>query len=73
MEDHNSPKTLSNSELLKLAEKFPPPQKWYEEEFVCPNCKEREQPCACERNKCRMCGASVGNITFAVCDDCWDK
>jgi len=39
----------------------------------CPNCKETIQPCACMRNKCHICGNPVGNITFTVCDDCWDK
>jgi len=39
----------------------------------CPNCEEIKAPCACMRNKCIDCGAPVGNITFTVCDDCWDK
>lgn len=39
----------------------------------CPNCKETKQPCACMRNICHKCGEPVGNITFTVCDDCWDK
>jgi hypothetical protein len=39
----------------------------------CPNCNETEQPCACIRNKCIRCGNTVGNITFTVCDECWDK
>lgn len=38
----------------------------------CPNCKETVQPCACERNRCNLCGGPVGNITFSRCDDCWD-
>lgn len=25
------------------------------------------------RNKCNTCGKPVGNITFSVCDECWDK
>lgn len=40
---------------------------------ACPNCKEKLEPCACLRNKCIKCGEPVGNITFTVCDDCWDK
>lgn len=39
----------------------------------CPNCKETVKECACMRNKCHRCGAPVGNITFSVCDECWDK
>jgi hypothetical protein len=39
----------------------------------CPNCKETKKECACIRNKCIKCGKPVGNITFTVCDDCWDK
>jgi transcriptional regulator with XRE-family HTH domain len=39
----------------------------------CPNCKETNSECACIRNKCIRCGDPVGNITFTVCDDCWDK
>lgn len=39
----------------------------------CPNCKERKTVCACLRNTCIQCGAPVGNITFTVCDACWDK
>lgn len=39
----------------------------------CPNCKEMNVNCACMRNKCLHCGKPVGNITFAACDDCWDK
>jgi len=39
----------------------------------CPNCKETTKPCACMRNICIRCGKPVGNITFTVCDDCWDK
>jgi hypothetical protein len=38
----------------------------------CLNCKETVNECACMRNKCIKCGQSVGNITFTVCDDCWD-
>ena len=38
----------------------------------CPNCKETTKECACMRNKCIKCGQPVGNITFTVCDDCWD-
>ena len=40
---------------------------------ICPNCKEKDDPCACLRNICIDCGGPVGNITFTVCDDCWDK
>lgn len=39
----------------------------------CANCKEEVVECACMRNKCIRCGNAVGNITFTVCDDCWDK
>lgn len=38
----------------------------------CPNCKETSEPCRCMRNRCMRCGGAVGNITFTVCDDCWD-
>ena len=43
------------------------------EEPTCPNCKETKVECACMRNKCIRCGNPVGNITFSVCDECWDK
>lgn len=40
----------------------------------CLNCKEPlNTECACLRNKCLQCGEPVGNITFTVCDNCWDK
>jgi len=39
----------------------------------CPNCKEMVVECGCVRNKCMRCGNPVGNITFTVCDNCWDK
>lgn len=40
----------------------------------CPNCKEPiNTECACLRNICYKCQKPVGNITFTVCDDCWDK
>jgi len=39
----------------------------------CPNCDEYEKECACMRNICKDCGKPVGNITFSVCDKCWDK
>jgi len=39
----------------------------------CPNCGEnRDKKCACMRNKCIKCGKSVGNITFTICDVCWE-
>ena len=38
----------------------------------CPNCKETIEPCACMRNICTECGKPVGNITFTVCDNCWN-
>jgi hypothetical protein len=38
----------------------------------CPNCKETVKECACMRNICHKCGNPVGNITFTVCDKCWD-
>lgn len=40
---------------------------------ACPNCQERQVVCACLRNTCFQCGKPVGNITFTVCDECWDK
>ena len=40
---------------------------------LCLNCKEPIGRCACMRNLCIKCGKPVGNITFTVCDDCWDK
>lgn len=40
---------------------------------ACPNCQERKVVCACLRNTCFQCGKPVGNITFTVCDECWDK
>jgi hypothetical protein len=40
---------------------------------ACPNCKEEKEWCACMRNTCHKCGKPVGNITFTVCDECWDK
>jgi hypothetical protein len=43
-----------------------------EKKEPCPNCKELVAECACLRNKCNNCGEPVGNITFPVCDDCWD-
>ena len=43
------------------------------EEVKCPNCKETQIPCACMRNICKDCGKPVCNITFTVCDECWDK
>ncbi len=39
----------------------------------CPNCKETKEKCACIRNKCVKCNSPVGNITFTVCDKCWDE
>jgi hypothetical protein len=44
-----------------------------EGEEPCQNCKETVDPCRCMRNKCHHCGEPVGNITFACCDECWDK
>ena len=38
----------------------------------CPNCKEEIKECACMRNKCIKCGKAVGNITFTICDECFD-
>lgn len=43
------------------------------EEKECPNCKEIKEECACIRNICRVCRNPVGNITFTVCDECWDE
>lgn len=40
---------------------------------ICPNCKEPLGTiCACFRNICIDCGKPVGNITFTVCDACWN-
>ncbi len=39
----------------------------------CSNCGKMELECACMRNKCIECGNPVGNITFSVCGDCWNK
>lgn len=38
----------------------------------CSNCRETTKQCACMRNKCVKCGKPVGNITFTICDECWD-
>jgi len=38
----------------------------------CSQCHETKDPCACMRNKCVRCGKPVGNVTFTVCDDCWE-
>ena len=38
----------------------------------CRNCNELIIECACKRNKCIECEKPVGNITFTVCDTCWD-
>lgn len=43
------------------------------EKEPCSNCKETVKECACIRNKCNECELPVGNITFTVCDTCWDK
>lgn len=39
----------------------------------CPNCKDIVRPCQCTKNICRSCSGPVGNVTFTVCGDCWDK
>ena len=39
----------------------------------CPNCKENKLKCACMRNMCRICNKPVGNITFTLCDECWQQ
>jgi predicted amidophosphoribosyltransferase len=39
---------------------------------LCPNCKETIEQCACMHNICHKCGKPVGNITFTICDECWD-
>ena len=39
----------------------------------CSNCKETVKECACMRNICILCGKSVGNITFTLCDSCWGR
>lgn len=41
---------------------------------LCPNCKkELNDNCDCMKNLCRKCDNPVGNITFTVCDECWDS
>lgn len=44
-----------------------------ESQKSCPNCKETVEICKCMRNICRDCGLPVGNITFSVCDSCWEN
>ncbi len=45
----------------------------YKEPEMCPNCKKPANGnCDCMKNKCDSCGKPVGNITFTVCDKCWD-
>ena len=39
----------------------------------CQNYGETNIECACMQNKCRICGESVGNITFTRCDAHWEK
>jgi hypothetical protein len=39
----------------------------------CRNCGETIERCACMRNLCDKCGKPIGNITFAICDKCWDE
>ena len=51
-------------------------EKWFIKDQAnseCPNCQEPTGQCACMRNECMLCGKPVGNITFTVCDDCWEK
>ena len=41
---------------------------------ICPNCKKpNDGNCDCMKNICIKCGKPVGNITFSVCDNCWDE
>ena len=42
-------------------------------EHECTQCHETNDPCACMRNKCVRCGKPVGNVTFTLCDDCWEN
>lgn len=56
----------------KLDELNKPWDEQIQRELGCPNCKEVAVECACARNKCLHCGKPVGNITFTVCDKCWD-
>ena len=58
---------------VKLIKKLTPQQPSDSAGEECPNCKETGEECACARNKCNKCGKPVGNITFTVCDECWDK
>jgi hypothetical protein len=39
----------------------------------CPNCNEMAKECACMRNLCMYCNEPIGNITFTVCDKCWNN
>lgn len=44
------------------------------EQATCPNCKEPDNgDCKCMQNKCRDCDKPVGNVTFTLCDGCWEK
>lgn len=38
----------------------------------CANCKETVKECACLRNICHKCQKPVGNVTFTICNECWD-
>lgn len=38
--------------------------------MTCPRCRETSRPCACQRNLCRDCSQSVGNVLFTRCDGC---
>lgn len=42
-------------------------------EEKCSQCGESVQPCACMRAICDECKEPIGNVTFTVCDNCWDK
>lgn len=61
------------SELVETNYEPPTDGAKSDEEEPCSNCKENINPCACMRNECVKCKKPVGNITFSVCDECWDS
>jgi hypothetical protein len=41
---------------------------------LCPNCKKpNNNNCDCMKNICLLCNKPIGNITFTICDECWDR
>ncbi|MFW6246777.1 MAG: hypothetical protein ACOC22_01180 [bacterium] len=45
----------------------------FEQPEPCSNCKETVEVCACMRNICNDRGEPVSNVTFSVCDECYNK